>query len=198
MEECFIAIVPPEPILTNLSKIMKDISASLDSHKALTFPPHITLVHRFRTDNYKELIHQLKKYGERNEPFEVNLLKIGHFEDPPIIFVDTSGSEKVHSELLELVKIFRTPWIRETFLKGKYGDKQQKYVLEYGSPYIKEFYNSHLTIAGPDVNEKNFKSLLKKGLPEISENFIVKAISIIKNNEGIWSIDQTIKMGKKK
>ena len=196
MEECFIAIVPSEPILTKLGKIMKEMSESLSSHKALTFPPHITLVHRFRTENYEEFIQQLKLYCQKKEHFKVELLEFGYFDAPPIIFIDTKSSKNLHQELLELVKDFRTPWVRESFLKGKFSKKQQEYLLKYGSPYVKEFYNSHLTIAGPDIDDKEFKSLLQKGLPKISERFVVKTIIVIKNKDGTWIIDKRIKLGK--
>ncbi len=196
MDECFIAIVPPEPTLTKLSKIMKDMSVSLSSNKAFIFPPHITLVHRFRTEDYEKLIQQLRLYCRKKECFKVELLKFGYFDVPPIIFIDTKSSKNIHNELLELVKDLRTPWVRESFLKGKFTKKQQSYILKYGSPYIKEFYNSHLTIAGPDVDEQKFKSLLQEGLPKISGSFLVTMIVVIKNKDGTWVIDKKIKLKK--
>jgi len=196
MEECFIAIVPPKPILTKLSKIMKEMSESLSSHKALTFPPHITLVHRFRTENYEEFIQQLKLYCQKKKHFKVRLLEFGYFDAPPIIFIDTKSSKNLHNELLEVAKDFRTPWVRESFLKWKFSKKQQSYILKYGSPYVKKFYNSHLTIAGPDVDDKKFRLLLQKGLPKISGIFLVTMIVVIKNKDGTWVIDKKIKLGK--
>ena len=124
MEECFIAIIPPEPILAKLNKIMKEMSSSLSSYKALTFPPHITLVHRFRTGNYKEFIKQLKLYCQEKEYVKVELLEFGYFDPPPIIFIHTKSSKNLHLELLELTKDFRTHWIRESFLKGKIKDTE--------------------------------------------------------------------------
>jgi|SRR3989344_4227325 len=197
MEECFIAIIPPEPILAKLNKIMKEMSSSLSSYKALTFPPHITLVHRFRTGNYKEFIKQLKLYCQEKEYVKVELLEFGYFDPPPIIFIHTKSSKNLHLELLELTKDFRTHWIRESFLKGKFTKKQQEYILKYGSPYVKEYYNSHLTMAGPDVNHKKFKTLLKKGLPKIHESFPVKGIVVIKNKNDLWVVDKVIKFRNK-
>ena len=197
MEECFIAIVPPEPVLTKLSTVMKNISTRLSSNKALIFPPHITLVHRFRTEKYVPLIRKLKSYCQAKKPFKVRLLKCGHFETPPIIFVESYISKVVHLELLELVKYFRTPWVRESFLKGKFNRRQQKYILDYGSPYVKEFYNSHITIAGPDVDIKEFKFLLREGLPKISESFLIKEIVVLKNESGNWNISDRIKLENK-
>ncbi|MBI2112689.1 2'-5' RNA ligase family protein [Candidatus Woesearchaeota archaeon] len=189
MEECFIAVLPPEPLLT---KLMKNISRLLSSKKALTFPPHITLVPRFRTEKYSELLSALSKYCKRKDSFELNLVRCSHFLEPPIIYIEANFPANIHEELLKLASNFRTPWIRENFLNGTFSEKQQKYIKKYGSPYVKEFYNSHITIAGPDIDPKKFQSLLKRGLPAFSGIYVIDKIAVLRKVDGKWIVDKFI------
>lgn len=192
MEQLVICITPEKEIFDEISNLMKEVSNKLDSKKALIFPPHITLIGRFKTEKYLNLKNKIKKINEGLSPFEIELTGLEYFEKPEIVFLkpkDLSKLKILHNKLLEIVNDFREPWIRDAFLNGNFNDKQKKYIEIYGSPFVKEFYNSHLTLSGPDVNSEKFQELIKKS-KKYSFKFKVNKINILKRNGDDWFLEE--------
>jgi 2'-5' RNA ligase len=123
--------------------------------------------------------------------FKVTLKGCYNFDSPKILFLKPDKLDelrKLHNELLDLIEDFKDPWVRDAFTKENYSDQQKKYVEQYGSPYVKEFYNPHLTLAGPDVNEEKFLDIINSN-NRYSITFDVKKIDILRRTGDDWIIE---------
>jgi hypothetical protein len=192
MEQVVICIIPNNSAFLEIKELMKKYSNELNSSKALIFPPHLTLIGRFKTDKITELKSVLLAYSKKIKSFKVTLKGCYNFDSPKILFLKPEKLDdlrKMHYELLDLIKEFKDPWIRDAFTKDNYSDQQKKYVELYGSPYVKEFYNPHLTLAGPDVNEEKFSEIINSKVKH-SITFEVKKINILKRIGDDWIIEE--------
>ena len=198
MEECFIGIVPSKGEYLKVRNLMRKYSNFLISKKALAFPPHLTLVSRFKTERYEELIRNLKEYCISFDPLKIQLDKIGYFTEPPVIFlhpVMTQSLNTLHEKILDFVQEFKIPWTKDSLLNAQNLDPMQKKYLEsYGNPYVREFYNPHLTLAGSDVDREKFLKLINDlNLKNVIE-FELKHISVIRKINDLWKVDKRIKL----
>lgn len=91
----FIAIIPPEPLFSELEKIKLDVSQRYNNKSALRSPAHITLHMPFELKAEKEelLLSALAKFSFSN-PFNIELKDFSCFE-PKVIFVDVMKSESL-------------------------------------------------------------------------------------------------------
>lgn len=191
MEQIVICIIPELSAFTEIEGLMKKYSNELNSSKALIFPPHLTLIGRFKTNKITELKSVLSEYSKKIKSFKITLKGCYNFESPKILFLKPDKLDdlrKMHNELLDLIKDFKDPWVRDAFTKDNYFDQQKKYVELYGSPYVKEFYNPHLTLAGPDVNEEKFSDIVNSKVKH-SITFEVKKINILRRIGDDWIIE---------
>jgi len=191
MEQVVICIIPSTPAFSKIKGLMEKYSNELNSSKALIFPPHLTLIGRFKTDKFAELKTVLSEYSKKMKSFKVTLKGCYNFDSPKILFLKPDKLDelrKLHNELLDLIEDFKDPWVRDAFTKENYSDQQKKYVEQYGSPYVKEFYNPHLTLAGPDVNEEKFLDIINSN-NRYSITFDVKKIDILRRTGDDWIIE---------
>ena len=188
MEQIVLCVIPEEPVFSKIKSLMNECSIKLGSKKALKFPPHLTLVGRFKTDKLEQLKKALQEFSKKITPFEVNLTGFHHF-DSKIIFLkptNLNNLKKMHNVLLDLVLEYKESWTRNKFLNGTFSKKQKEYVNKYDTPYVKEFYNPHLTIAGPDVNEE-LSEIIKEN--ELFFSFSVDKIKIMRKQENNWIVE---------
>jgi len=191
MEQVVICIIPEPSAFSEIKELMKKYSKELNSSKALIFPPHLTLIGRFKTDRLPELKSVLSKYSKKIKSFKVTLKGCYNFDSPKILFLKPDRLDdlrKIHNGLLDLIKDFKDPWVRDAFTKENYSDQQKKYVELYGSPYVKEFYNPHLTLAGPDVNKEKFLEI-SNSENKHSITFEVKKINLLRRTGDDWIIE---------
>ena len=192
MDQIIICIIPKEPVFSDIKKLMVDYSSKLGSKKALTFPPHLTLIGRFKTHKYDELKKELAVLFYDFKFFKIELKGLLNFDSPKILFLkpcDLTNLKLLHEELLDLVSDFREPWIRDTFKEAGFSEKQKEYVKLYGSPYVKEFYNPHLTLAGPDVDEKKFSEIIDSKFQH-TYDLTIDTIKILKRVGDNWVIEE--------
>jgi 2'-5' RNA ligase len=189
-----VAILPPEPARSNLRRVMERRSRQLGSRKALYLPPHITIVGRFRTTHAQQLIAQMRIWCQSFEPFIMTLKTTKRFDAPKIEYFDAENANVrgLHDGLLEIVGALREPWTRDEMDTTPRPDRQQELLAKYGSPYVKEFYVPHMTIAGPDVDET-----WDEGGPMTIEPiaFPVKGIVLLERTER-WREAERIPFGK--
>lgn len=82
-----IAIIPPEPIATEIYQLKVYIRDKYSSKASLNSPAHITLHMPFewKADKEPQLVSSFKRFSTK--PFEIKLKDFGCFE-PRVIFVD--------------------------------------------------------------------------------------------------------------
>lgn len=197
MEEIVVCISPKRDELIEFKRLMRNISEGVGSKKALTLPPHITLVHRIHTKDYSNIKKVIKDLIKQIKPFKVVFKKIGFFNDPPIIYMEPEHVSKLvdlHNLLMPKVTQFKDEWVRESFLKLKLNEKQEAYLKKYGSPYVREFFNAHMTLAGPDVNPEKFKKWITQKITIKKCILTIDNIAIMRKKDNKWAIDKRINL----
>jgi len=103
-QKYFIAIVPPEPNLLNITAIKTELFESYGSKGALRSPAHITLHMPFSWDDEKEekLITNLESF-QFNNNIEIELNNYSCFE-PRVIFISVSENEQLNELQKKLVQ----------------------------------------------------------------------------------------------
>ena len=104
----FIAIIPPEPILSEVLAMKEEMANSYASKAALRSPPHITLHMPFRWPDKKSkaLSTVLQEVAKDNAPIPVVLKDFGAFP-PRVIYVGVEENKKLEELQSDLLKRIR-------------------------------------------------------------------------------------------
>jgi 2'-5' RNA ligase len=102
-QKYFIAIIPPEPVFSEIEKIKLDISQKYNNKSSLRSPAHITLHMPFEIKEEKEehLIQTISEF-KFSPDFTIQLNDFGCFE-PKVIFIDVIPNEVLNSLQKKLV-----------------------------------------------------------------------------------------------
>ena len=98
----------------------------------------------------------------------------------------------MHNLLLPVVVKYKDEWVRDAFLKLDVVAKQKEYIKKYGSPYVKEFFTVHLTLAGPDVDSVKFESFTKQKSIMNPVIITVDEICLMVKINNEWKIDMRL------
>lgn len=95
-QKYFIAIVPAEPILSNITAVKTELFENYGSKGALRSPAHITLHMPFSWDDDKEekLVKNLESF-QFNQSVEIELKNYDCFE-PRVIYISVSENERLN------------------------------------------------------------------------------------------------------
>lgn len=75
------------------------------SEQSFTLPQHVSLKQSFKTDDYKNIIFDLKNYFKNMKQFELKISNIGNI--PGVIWLEIEENEilrKFHNDILNLLK----------------------------------------------------------------------------------------------
>lgn len=192
------AVIPDKPVASKLRRLMKKYSSLLHSRDALKLPPHFTIVPRFKTKKYTQLIDALTKACKSMTPIAVKLDSLNYFESPPVLFFNielTKEIQQIHERLLDIVGNYREKWLRKELKEHAHQQEQQELLRRYGSPFVKQFYHPHLTLAGGDVHLSAFKKLCASLPHEKPVALEIKSIHILHKKRGVWVVEKEIPLG---
>lgn len=165
----FIAIIPPEPVLSQVEKIKLDISQKYNNKSALRSPAHITLHMPFEIKEEKEnqLIEKISAF-RFDESFTVELKNFSCFE-PKVIFIDVVKNETLNDLQKQLV--FHVKSNLNIF--NQYEDFRP--------------YHPHLTIAFRDLKKTDFYLANEEyKYKSFSGTFLVNSFFLLKHNGKNW------------
>ncbi|MTI87213.1 MAG: 2'-5' RNA ligase family protein [Balneolaceae bacterium] len=168
----FIAIVPPEPVFSELQELRHHFSEKYNSSHALKSPPHVTLISPFSLNDGKEeeLKSILKEFSEGYTDIEIELENFSTF-GTKVIFVDVSKTEGLINIQQDLEKVTRSK-----------GD-----IFNYN--YDERSYHPHMTLAFKDLSKKNFHKAWKKFKDRTYHaSFVAGAITLLKHNGKRWKV----------
>lgn len=175
MKLYFIAVVPPQKISEEITKLKDYVAEVYESQAALRSPPHITLYMPFRWDETKENILEtyLKDFFSVKTSFELSLSGFDAFP-PRVIFINVEPSQELE-DLQENIMGVMT-----------------KDILNMQESNRNKPFHPHLTIAFRDLR----KSLFKKAWKEFESRcfnavFRVDGISLLKHDGTKWQIHNT-------
>ncbi|MCI5082507.1 MAG: 2'-5' RNA ligase family protein [Saprospiraceae bacterium] len=169
----FIAVLPDDEIQAEVTSFKQTAAERFDSARALTSPPHITLIPPFRwkAERLPALLDSLKEFDFSEAPFELELNGFDVFE-PRVIFVAPSPNEVLNNLQQEL--------------KNKLKEEIE---LSYRDHFG---FHPHMTIAFKDLTESNFaKAWAWFKQVEYKRYFIVDSISLLQHNGQRWIVHST-------
>lgn len=171
LQKYFIAIVPPEPLLSDIQKTKQSICDNYQSKGALRSPAHITLHMPFSFDESKEdkLIECLSEFQFKTV-FPIVLKNYDCFE-PRVIFIDVEKQQ----ELFELQKQLVSHVKRNLNIFNQSDDMRG--------------FHPHITIAFRDLKKQVFyKAWEEYKSKPFSETFISKSFSLLKHESNQWIV----------
>lgn len=171
-DQYFIAIVPPEPLATELYQLKKEFSAIYQTNAALRSPAHITLhmPFKYRSDKEEKIKNFLSDFSNEFVPFNIELNGYGFFE-PRVIYLKVLENK----QLYELQKTL-SERIRTTLQLFNANYKTQGFV-------------PHLTLAFRDLKKIFFYQAYSQ-LKEKSyyKKFVCNNISLLRHDGKQWQI----------
>jgi 2'-5' RNA ligase len=174
LQKYFIAIVPPEPLLSEIQNIKLDIFEKYKSKGALRSPGHITLHMPFSFEEGKEdkLISCLSEF-QFITSFSISLNNYDCFE-PRVIFI---GVQK-QDELFELQKQLVNHVKRGLNIFNQSDDMRG--------------FHPHVTIAFRDLKKQVFyKAWEEFKIKSFSTDFICSSFSLLKHQKEEWVVFKT-------
>ncbi len=171
----FIALVPPEPLLTKVAELKQKVAIEFGVRAALKSPPHITLHMPFKLKERKEieLLGVLEKI--KIEPPTVQFHGIGSFE-PRVLFLKILESPGLH--ILEKTV--------HSYLKP---------IQIFNNQYKGKPFHPHLTLAFRDLKKEAFYTAWEryKAL-SFESQFVANEFSLLKHNGSVWEVYKTFSL----
>lgn len=174
----FIAIVPREPLQTELMELKQWVFKETGSKGALRSPAHITLHMPFKWKQKKEelLISNLQNLAESISGFEVTLTNFNCFE-PRVIYIDVRNNEQLTNLRSEVMRL------------------SQK-TLKLDLPKDLRGFNPHITIGFRDLKKPQFyKAWEQVKTNPFEASLHVNAIALLKHNGKHWEVHKKFELG---
>ncbi len=168
----FVAIVPAEPILSELWGLKEYFRDKYDSSKSLNSPPHITLHMPFKWREGKEerLQRALQECCEKLTPFNLTLNGFGAFP-PRVIYVQPDQSD-------------------ELFLLQKTVARALRLSLNiFNADYQNRGFHPHITLAFRDLKKTRFPEAWQEFENKpFAASFPIHQICLLKHNGIKWEV----------
>lgn len=166
----YIAILPNDEISKEITDFKLYAKANFKTERALTSPPHITVIAPFRPKkevSIEALFQTIETFAKEQEPFEIVLQNFSKF-DTRVIFVAVELSEQLENLWkklnLQLAKAFQ--------IKEKY-----------------KIYNPHITVAFKDLEKAMFpKAWLYFSTTEFQREFEANHLALLQHNGKFWEV----------
>lgn len=166
----FLALIPDEPVLSEVIAFKQEVKEKFNSKGALRSPPHITfhMPFKWRTDGEEQLIEKLSRFQFGQYPFEVTLDGFDFFE-PRVVFVDVIKTEVLSN------------------LQKQLSDFVRRELKFFNADYKDRGFHPHMTIG--------FRDLKKALFPEVKTHyqnqtyqrqFEVSGFCLLKHNGDRW------------
>lgn len=175
LQKYFLAILPPQEFLDQVTKLKLDIKNEFGVKYALKSPAHITLKMPFLFDENKisKLTDSLSDLFKDSKPFTIQISGADQFRRR-VIFLKVGKS----SELMALQEKIKKHLKIEHHLVEELSDKN---------------YHPHMTVAFQDIKKGQFDPLYQFILERKLEfSFVANSIVLLRKDEGIWKGDKSI------
>jgi 2'-5' RNA ligase len=179
LQKYFIAIVPPEPLLSQIQEIKSSIFDVYGTKGALRSPGHITLHMPFSWEEEKEekLISSLQNFSFEKE-FQVTLSGFSCFE-PRVVFINVLENDLLFQMQQQLVRYAK-----------------QNLQLFNQSDDMRGFH-PHVTIAFRDLKKPLFYKMWEEYKNKVFDaTFTCKDICLLKHLDDKWEVYKTFSLVK--
>ena len=175
----FIALVPPEPVLSEVLEFKRLMAAKYNATHSLKTPPHITMYKPFKWDEDREevLALSLEDFSSDQIALEMKLDGFGCFA-PGVVFVEPLQNialKEMFSELLKFLEIN---------------------LNIYDQTFAKRGFNPHMSIAHRDLDKKLFPEAWNEFKnKEYHRSFRFEKLSLLKHNGSSWDVNEEFRFG---
>jgi 2'-5' RNA ligase len=176
IQKYFLAIVPPEPILTEIQNIKEYISKNYNSHGALQSPAHITVHLPFNWEEEKEekLLDCLTNFSFENT-INITLNGFSSFE-PRVVFINVENDETLF--LLQQKLVFHV----------------KKNLSIFNQSDNLRGFHAHITIAFRDLKKQTFYKVWDEfKAKEFKAEFNCNEFALLKKGKLNWEIYKRFK-----
>lgn len=177
----FVAVVPPEPLLSEMWRLKEYFRDVYQSSKSLNSPPHITLHMPFKWKEKREaeLIEVLDLCCGKILTVDVRVTGFGAFE-PRVIYLQPEESIELRALQKSVAKALR---LGLNIFNADYQDRG---------------FHPHITLAFRDLKREKFQEAWKEfSTKTYSAGFPVNNVCLLKHNGKNWEIlRQLTMMGK--
>lgn len=166
----FLAIIPPEPVSSEVLRLKEHMRDRYGSKGALRSPPHITLHMPFDWPDKKIeiLTAATQKLAVGLPAVTIAMNGFGHFADR-VIFIQVEANEKLMSLQQTVRSVFRSEFF---LLNDRYRDLP---------------YHPHMTVGFRDLRPSAFREAWKEfGSMEFHAQFHAGEITLLKHLNGRW------------
>lgn len=173
----FVAILPPEDILSEIKAFKMAAWEKFHSRRALNSPAHITLIPPFKLEKEKQekFDQYLSAFVAAQSPFDLTLKDFNHFDDR-VIFVDIMPNQSLN----QLYQDINAGIPKE---------------LELKIPKYRGF-NPHITVAFRDLSRDIFRPAWAYfSALEYACKFTAKQIVMLRHNGKDWDIIRHYQLG---
>lgn len=171
LQKYFIAIVPPEPLLSEILAIKQSIFENYQTKGALRSPGHITLhmPFSFEEDKEEKLISCLQEF-KFNDSFPISLNNYSCFE-PRVVFINVDEQPQLNELQKQLVKHVK----KQLNLFNQSDDMRG--------------FHPHITIAFRDLKKPVFYKLWEEyQSKKFNASFNCESFSILKHVDDRWVV----------
>lgn len=179
LQKYFIAIVPNEPLLSQIQELKKNIFDVYGTKGALRSPGHITLHMPFSWEEDKEekLISSLQNFSFEKE-FQITLSGFSCFE-PRVIFINVEGNDLLFQMQQQLVR-----YVKQNLQLFNQSDDMRGF-------------HPHVTIAFRDLKKPVFYKMWEEYKDKkFNASFNCKTICLLKHLDDRWQVYKTFTIGK--
>ena len=165
----FVAIIPDEPLHSEILSIKQDFVEQFNSRAALRSPPHITqhMPFRAKATKLERLVQSLSNLAHETPPFEIELEGFGAFP-PRAIFIELKKNDDLYELKSKMNRISLQDW--------KLFDRVD----------TRPFY-PHITVAFRDLRKPAFEAAWKLyEHKEFQRKFEAKSLTLLKHNGKEW------------
>lgn len=179
IQKYFLALLPPEPLLSKSTQIKEQLRDRHQVKYALKSPPHITVKMPFSYNEAKEdlLAEKLGEFLKDQAPLAISIAGIGTFGSR-VIFQQIISDELLWDFQSRLGVFCK----RELLLTNELSDRN---------------FHPHMTLAFKDLKPSKFSAVLEtcKAL-QFSGNFLADKLFLLKRLEGKWKICRELQFGR--
>ncbi len=171
LDRYFIALVPPEPILSETQALKEHFKEVYNSKASLNSPPHITLHMPFRWKAKKEhlLIDKLTAFAASCEPITLELKNFKAFP-PRVIYLGV-----VENETLTLLQKNLERFCKKEFQL-------------FNANRLDQAYDPHLTLAFRDLKKEKFaEAWINFSKRSYHATFNCECVTLLKHDGVRWS-----------
>lgn len=171
LQKYFIAIVPPEPLLSHIQAIKQSIFENYHTKGALRSPGHITLhmPFSFEEDKEEKLISCLKSFRFDNH-FPIALSNYACFE-PRVVFINVQEQPQLNELQKQLV------------------NHVKKHLHLFNQADDMRGFHPHVTVAFRDLKKPVFYKLWEDyQTKQFSHSFTCSTISLLKHQKDNWLV----------